>query len=237
MEDDVADESGPSAAEVKADQEMAVKITVGALTGIASAAGPEAAMAAQAAAPVLEAMFTAAVVRLGRRRVERAAETLVDAAAAAATPLPEFMDKAVSDDRRQELFARTLTVAQDTALRNKRRALGRALAAGVVGDDARIDQELLFIRAIADIDTMHIRLLALLHRPTGHQGLSYQDVVDADPGLAPAARALLGTLELHGLVASRQANRVVGSTGSAQFYSGTFAGDAFLRRLADEADG
>jgi hypothetical protein len=46
-------------------------------------------------------------------------------------PLPEFIDKAVSDDRRQELFARTLTVAQDTALRNKRRALGRALAAGV----------------------------------------------------------------------------------------------------------
>ena len=31
----------------------------------------------------------------------------------------------------QELFARTLTIAQDTALRNKRRALGRALAAGV----------------------------------------------------------------------------------------------------------
>jgi hypothetical protein len=56
------------------------------------------AMAAQAAAPVLEAMFTAAVVRLGRRRVDRAAETLVDAAAAADMPLPEFMDKAVSDD-------------------------------------------------------------------------------------------------------------------------------------------
>jgi len=233
MDEDVADEGGPSAAEVKADKELAVKITVGALTGIASATGPEAAMAAQAAAPVLEAMFTAAVVRLGRRRVERAAETLVDAAEAADMPLPEFMDKAVSDDRRQELFARTLTVAQDTALRSKRRALGRALAAGVVDDDARIDQELLFIRAVADIDTMHVRLLALLQRPTGHQGWSYQDIVDADPGLAPAARALLGTLELHGLIASRQANRVVGNT----FYSGTFAGDAFLRRLAGEADG
>jgi hypothetical protein len=147
------------------------------------------------------------------------------------------MDNAISDDRRQELFARTLTLAQDTALRITRRALGRALAAGVVGDDARIDEELLFIRAVADIDTMHKRLLALLQRPTGHQGWSYQDVVDADPGLAPAARALLGTLELHGLVASRQANRVVGNAGSVQFYTVTFAGDAFFRRLAADADG
>lgn len=73
----------------------------------------------------------------------------------------------------------------------------------------------------ADIDTMHIRLLALLQRLTGHQGWSYQDVVDADAGLAPAARALLGTLEVHGLVESRQANRVAGTTGSTQFYTGT----------------
>ena len=53
-------------------------------------------------------------------------------------------------------------IAQDTALRDKRRALGRALAAGIEGDDAKIDDELLFIRAIADIDTPHIRLLALM---------------------------------------------------------------------------
>jgi hypothetical protein len=32
----------------------------------------------------------------------------------------------VSDDRRHELFARSLRIAQDTALRDKRRALGRA---------------------------------------------------------------------------------------------------------------
>lgn len=45
-------------------------------------------------------------------------------------------------DRRHELFARILTTAWDTALRNRRRALGRALAAEVVGDDARIDEGL-----------------------------------------------------------------------------------------------
>jgi len=70
--------------------------------------------------------------------------------------------KAVSDDRRHELLARALGIAQDAALRDKRRALGRALAAGIAGDDARIDDELLFIRAIADVDEPHIRLLALM---------------------------------------------------------------------------
>ena len=45
-------------------------------------------------------------------------------------PLDEFIDEAVTDDRRHELLVRTLSTAQDTALRNKRHALGRALAAG-----------------------------------------------------------------------------------------------------------
>jgi len=99
-------------------------------------------------------------VKLGRRRVDHAAETVMDGAEAAGISLEEFLDRGVADDHRHELFARTLTIAQDNALRNKRRALGRALAAGVMGDDARIDEELLFIRAVADIDELHIRVLA-----------------------------------------------------------------------------
>jgi hypothetical protein len=69
------------------------------------------------------------------------------------------MDRAVANDRRHELFARSLRIAQDTALRDKRRALGRTLAAGVMGDDARIDEEQLFMRAVDDLDESHIRLL------------------------------------------------------------------------------
>jgi hypothetical protein len=84
----------------------------------------------------------------------------MDAADAADLPLGEFIDRAVADDRRHELFTRTLSIAQDTALREKRRALGRALAAGVMSDGARINEELLFIHAVEDIDEFHIRLLA-----------------------------------------------------------------------------
>jgi hypothetical protein len=119
------------------------------LTGYAVWIHPAVGAAATAATPIFDAIATFAVKRLGDRRIEHAAETLLDAAEAAEEPLADFIDKAVADDRRHELFARTLTIAQDTALRNKRRALGQALAAGIMGDNARIDEELLFIRAVS----------------------------------------------------------------------------------------
>lgn len=146
-------------AEHEADRDLAIQLATAALTGVASLAGVGPGAAATMIAPLATAIMTAAVQRLGRRRTEHAADTLMDAADAAGLPLGEFMDAAVSDDRRHELFARSMRIAQDTAMRDKRRALGRALAAGVMGDDARIDEEMLFMRAIDDLDEMHIRLL------------------------------------------------------------------------------
>ena len=95
-------------------------------------------------------------------------------------------------------------------MRDKRRALGHALAAGIVGDDAKIDEELLFIRAIADIDTPHIRLLSLMASeriPPGqqsgspfHGGWSVATLMARDPRLGEAVPVLLTTLQTHGLV-------------------------------------
>jgi hypothetical protein len=45
-------------------------------------------------APIANAIMTAAVQRLGKGRTEHAADTLIDAADAAALPLAEFMDRA-----------------------------------------------------------------------------------------------------------------------------------------------
>jgi hypothetical protein len=107
----------------------------------------------------------------------------------------EFFSRAVADDRRHELFARAMSIAQDAALREKRRALGRSLAAGVMGDDARIDEELLFQRALQDIDEMHIRLLERMATVSVQPpGWSVRVIAEADPGLASGARALIGTL-------------------------------------------
>jgi hypothetical protein len=110
----------------------------------------------------METVLSHVAGRIGQRWNRNAAETLADAAEVSGELAEDLLLRAVSDDRRRELFARALGVAQDAALRDKRRALGRALAAGIAGDDARIDGELLFIRAVADVDEPHIRLLALM---------------------------------------------------------------------------
>jgi hypothetical protein len=135
------------------------------------------------------------------------------------------------------LFARTLVIAQDTALRDKRRALGRALGAGVMNDDAQIDEELLFIRAVADIDEMHIRLLAHVadwEVPVHHPNLP--EILDVDPGLGRAAMRLLDTLEMHGLLFIEEAPGgpyPKWQTDKLSFEA-TSAGHEFLRRLREE---
>jgi hypothetical protein len=72
-----------------------------------------------------------------------------------------------------------------------------------MGDDARIDQELLFIRAVADIDELHIRVLARMNE-AADRGVSRQTAEylrGVDPGLGPGVQALLATVQLHALIA------------------------------------
>jgi hypothetical protein len=230
----------PTEEEVRADKELAAQIFAASVLAPLNLLGPPGAVLATIATPIATRIASFVVVKLSERRVKHAAETVVDAAEAAGLPLDDFTDIAVSDDRRHELLARTLTIAQDTALRDKRRALGRALAAGVMGDDAKIDHELLFIRAVSDLDEMHIRLLSLMSvqpRPKGKLGWDLMDIMNADPGLMIAASALLGTLELHGLVAETVASRSIPSaTGTQTFYNITPVAEAFLDRLAADAD-
>ncbi len=48
---------------------------------------------------------------LSRRRSPHVAQTLENAAEAAGEPAEQFVEKAVADERREELLARTLTIA------------------------------------------------------------------------------------------------------------------------------
>ena len=212
------------------------------LTAGAGLLGPDAGAAATALTPALETVLSRVVGGVSRWRTQHAAETLEDAAQAVGEPVEQLVQQAVSDERREELLARTLTIAQDTALRDKRRALGRALAAGIAGDDAKIDDELLFIRAVADIDTPHIRLLALMageRIPPGkdsgsvfHGGWSLPTIAARDPGLGEAVPALLSTLESHGLVRAMQSSTPW--TAAQAAYDVTSAGRTLLERLAAE---
>jgi hypothetical protein len=151
---------------------------------------------------------------------------------AASVSVEEFIDKGATDEHRHELFARALAVAQDAAWRNKRRALGRALAAGVLGDDARVDEEMLFIRAVDDLDEVHVRLpghLANGGRPTAG------DIALTDPGLRSGLLALLGRLQSVGLIDSRAPVTPAGAMTPEPYYFVTDLGRDSLFRLADEA--
>lgn len=200
---------------------------VGVLSGAAVLVSADASAAATALGPPMTAALSTVLWKLGTRRRSHAEETLTDAAKSASVPIEEFLEMAVSDERSQELLARTLTIAQDTAMRDKRRALGRALAAGVGGDSARVDEELIFIRAVADLDPVHIRLLTLLatDTPQPHgSGPAWRtrEIEGRDPGLREVLPVLLATLELHGLINHQ-----------GKGYPLTTRGQHFLSRLTD----
>jgi hypothetical protein len=111
-EDGEADDFEVTESDREKDRNLAIQFATAALTGAATLAGVVPGALATMFAPIAAAIMTAAVQRLGRRRAEHAADTLLDAADAAGVPLGEFMDKAVADDRRHELFARTMRVAR-----------------------------------------------------------------------------------------------------------------------------
>jgi hypothetical protein len=118
-----------------------------------------------------------------------------------------------------------LSAATRTAWAPKVRALGRALAAGLLAtDDARIDTEPLIMAALAGIEFPQASLLELLvcHWPaTTTEGLAAErftapasttwtagqriwlpgDITLVRPSLRPVLPSLLGTLQHHGLAA------------------------------------
>jgi hypothetical protein len=112
----------------KTEPPMLAKVVAGGMGAAAGLAGPEAAVAGAALAPVLEDVIGSILHGLGARRRERVDETLIDAAEElggdTAEQLQRFVQAGASDETYQELLARALTIAQDTSMRDKRRALG-----------------------------------------------------------------------------------------------------------------
>jgi hypothetical protein len=223
-------------------RDLAVRTSAAALTAFATLLGADAAAAATAMQPVTESALLTAVGWVRQRWSRNRAEVLADAADAAGKSAEDLLLAAASDDRRHELLARALGIAQDTALHNKRRALGRALAAGITGNDAHIDGELMFMRAVADLDAPHIRALALMASEQPgigqqssspfHAGWSPATMAARDPGLGPALPALLSTLEAHGLIGSPVTSAPW--LASREAYNVTPAGRHLLGRLAED---
>jgi len=232
-------------------RELATQVVLTFGAGLAGYAGPGAGAVAAGAVPLVLAgvNYVSAVVH--SRRVEHGTDTLLEGAEAFGAKTPEefieFIEAAVSDEEHQELLARALTVAQDTALRDKRRALGRALAAAASDTGTKVDDELLFIRILADLDAPHIRVLRITSTVPPHLDAIGQQmeaigrdpvrqwypwsIAEADPGLTDAAWALLDTLERHRLLWS--SGEHLTQFGHQPEYTITPYGEWFLERLAE----
>ena len=150
------------------DEHLAVKVaaaTGGAVAGagvdllIGDAGGV---VAAAAAAPVLEHGLEW-VSGLRRRQAE---VILQVAAEAAGRSLDDLLERITSDPRRLQLFAAATKAAAETTLEAKIRVLGRALATGALAnDDALVEQQRFLVGILADLEALHLRVLAQLAQP------------------------------------------------------------------------
>jgi hypothetical protein len=233
---------------------LVIKVVAGAVSAAAGFAGPEAAVAGAGLAPVLEEVLAQVLGRLTTKRAERVAETLTDAAEElggdTAEQLRRLADAAASDETYQELFARTLTIAQDSAMRDKRRALSRALANALDDVGTKVDEEIAFVRMLADLDPVHIRVLKIMSRRPEHldrvalQMNAADDpkavrqwypwsIVQADPGLEGAVHGALRVLEQHGLIWDHGEQLVPHPDKMQHEYQISGYGDYLIERLAE----
>lgn len=220
--------------------ELITRTTVAITAGGAGLAGPDWGALATAMTPAAEMALARVVGFIGRRRHGHVEEAVTVAADERSQSVEDLLAAAVENDENHELFVRVVTVAQDTALREKRIALGRALAAGLDGDESAVNDELLFVRAVADLDAPHIRLLSVMNEPRKGTGqMAEQSLVDgwteailtpAVPLLARHLPSLLATLGQHGLITSESLATWEGL--DARSYRITDLGRSTLQRLA-----
>ena len=218
-------------------------ITSGMVAG-ASLTNPDLAAAAIFLAPTAELYLQQALGALGFRRRRHVIETMTTAADVRSETIDELITRALEDDDGQKLFVRVATAAQDAALREKRVALGRALAAGLDGGESAVNDELLFVRAIDDLDAPHIQLLRVMtgSRPgtgpmAGHaltDGWTRANLSPLVPTLSRHLPSLMATLEQHGLIEWQNEGTWAGIT--ERSYNVTSAGRACLERLALDAE-
>ncbi len=142
-----------------------------AIGGTGSLVSPELGFAGATLTPVIQSSLTYALqwfTQMRTRQKENIAETLIVAATEGSSDdtemvnnLREILNAAENSDEYHELFTRALSMAQDAAMREKRRALSRALA-DTYKDLDTVYSELAFVRDLADIQPIHLQLLKIM---------------------------------------------------------------------------
>jgi hypothetical protein len=134
-----------------------------------------------------------------RQRWNRNAEAALESGAeTAGMDVDGLLEELTSTPVRQELLASALEGAAHATLEAKIKALGRSLATGALAtNSAEVDRELLFVRAMSEIEAPHLRLLEQMAK--AKQAL-YRAQLPEVTGLGSAFDPLFATLQRHGLV-------------------------------------
>ena len=145
-----------------------------------------------------------------------------------------------SDETLAQLTAKAAQGVVESDLAAKRKLLARAVIRAL-GDDADVDAEARLIRTVGDIDTVDVRVLALLADPPDRpppadetkrrpEGVTFPDELFARwPGLGVVASSAISTLIAAGLVE----NAGIGTFGGLTFWKLTSFGDAVLEGLRE----
>ena len=213
-----------------ADETEPGSLAIPALAGAAGAAvgyqlgGAAGAALGAAAAPYLTALIQRSVDELRADRSCRAEQMLQSAGEATGLPPDQLSELASRSPRTRFLTDAAIRAAADTFWPPGVRALGRALAAGLIqAEDAVIDIPKMVLPAMTEMVASHLQLLDLLvmcrwdGSMAGHgaqridtPGTAYlahtkgewtaRQMKAALPSLEPVLGSLIGALERHGLI-------------------------------------
>lgn len=229
----------------------------GAILGAVGAriGGPEGAALAAALLPSGVDFFGKVLAEFGQDAKRRAADMMASAAEALDCEPDELAEEAVTSERARLLTTTATFGAAQTTWPPRVRALGRALADGLIAEDAaKIDLSNMALSAMADMERPHVSLLELLvchvpafvedrwasalydpdpasqgeARQTESRAWETRSILAIRPQLTPVIRGLIETLVRHGLVYERDRT-------SEAFRKFSISLVSYQRRLAQRA--
>lgn len=137
---------------------LVVNITAAMAASGVTTADPVAGLVAAGLVPAV----AAAADRWRSQAASSVEATLAAGAEEAGLPVDELLERLAGDPTRLVFLSEALAGASRSTYSNRTRALGRALAAGALAEDAaKVDEERMWVGLIVQLEAPHVR--ALLH--------------------------------------------------------------------------
>lgn len=183
---------------------LVIRASAAVAAGGAALANPVVGLAAAGLLPALDQ----AVTQLQKKQARNVGQALDEAVRVSDLPPEELLERLTGNSARLLLLGNALNAAAQSTYEERVRALGQALASGALAaDDARVDEEQIWVTVMADIEVPHLRIIEYLMRDHPDRSgpmVTQQDTLAQVSGASYLMTSrLLATLERHGLARSR----------------------------------